>query len=97
MLTGEPIPIEKTAGSTVTGGTVNGTGTFVMEARRVGSATLLAQIVRLVSEAQRRARRFSGWPTWSAAWFVPIVILVAAITFVVWAVTALSRAPRMRW
>ena len=53
MVTGEPIPVEKVAASKVTGGTVNGTGTFVMEAQRVGSDTLLAQIVRLVSEAQR--------------------------------------------
>ena len=53
MVTGEPIPVEKTAGSKVTGGTVNGTGTFVMRAERVGADTLLAQIVRMVSEAQR--------------------------------------------
>ena len=53
MVTGEPIPVEKTPDAKVTGGTVNGTGTFVMEARRVGSDTLLAQIVRMVSEAQR--------------------------------------------
>ena len=53
MVTGEPIPVEKAPGATVTGGTVNGTGTFVMEAQRVGSDTLLAQIVRMVSEAQR--------------------------------------------
>ena len=85
MLTGEPIPIEKTAGSTVTGGTVNGTGTFVMEARRVGSATLLAQIVRLVSDAQRSRAPIQRLADMVAAWFVPIVILVAAITFVVWA------------
>ena len=53
MVTGEPIPVEKTAGTKVTGGTVNGTGTFVMRAERVGADTLLAQIVRMVSEAQR--------------------------------------------
>jgi Cu+-exporting ATPase len=53
MITGEPIPVEKTASAPVTGGSVNGTGTFVMEAQRVGSDTLLAQIVRMVGEAQR--------------------------------------------
>ena len=86
MLTGEPIPVEKTVGSTVTGGTVNGTGTFVMEAQRVGSATLLAQIVRLVSEAQRSRAPIQRLADTVAAWFVPIVIMVAATTFVVWAV-----------
>src|SRR5690606_14062338 len=53
MITGEPIPVEKEAGSPVTGGTINGTGTLIMEARRVGRDTLLARIVRMVSEAQR--------------------------------------------
>src|SRR5918993_5777988 len=86
MLTGEPIPVEKTVGSTVTGGTVNGTGTFVMQAQRVGSATLLAQIVRLVSEAQRSRAPIQRLADTVAAWFVPIVIMVAATTFVVWAV-----------
>ena len=86
MLTGEPIPVEKTVGSTVTGGTVNGTGTFVMEAQRVGSATLMAQIVRLVSEAQRSRAPIQRLADTVAAWFVPIVIMVAATTFVVWAV-----------
>ena len=62
MVTGEPIPVEKTAESTVTGGTVNGTGTVVMEARRVGSDTLLAQIVRMVSEAQRSRAPIQRWP-----------------------------------
>ena len=86
MLTGEPIPVEKAAGSTVTGGTVNGTGTFVMEAQRVGSATLLAQIVRLVSDAQRSRAPIQRLADTVAGWFVPLVILVAVITFVVWAV-----------
>ena len=86
MVTGEPIPVEKTATSTVTGGTVNGTGTFVMEAQRVGSDTLLAQIVRLVSEAQRSRAPIQRLADTVSGWFVPIVILVAVITFVVWAV-----------
>jgi Cu+-exporting ATPase len=85
MVTGEPIPVEKTAESMVTGGTVNGTGTFVMEARRVGSDTLLAQIVRMVSEAQRSRAPIQRLADTVSAWFVPIVIAVAVITFVVWA------------
>jgi Cu+-exporting ATPase len=84
MVTGEPIPVEKTAESTVTGGTVNGTGTFVMEARRVGSDTLLAQIVRMVSEAQRSRAPIQRLADTVSAWFVPIVIAVAVVTFVVW-------------
>ena len=84
MVTGEPIPVEKTAESTVTGGTVNGTGTFVMEARRVGSDTLLAQIVRMVSEAQRSRAPIQRLVDTVSAWFVPIVIAVSAVTFLVW-------------
>ena len=86
MVTGEPIPVEKTATSKVTGGTVNGTGTFVMEAQRVGSETLLAQIVRLVGEAQRSRAPIQRLADTVSGWFVPIVILVAVITFGVWAV-----------
>jgi Cu+-exporting ATPase len=84
MVTGEPIPVEKTADATVTGGTVNGTGTFVMEARRVGSDTLLAQIVRMVSEAQRSRAPIQRLADTVSGWFVPIVIAVAVVTFVVW-------------
>ena len=86
MVTGEPIPVEKTAPSKVTGGTVNGTGTFVMEAQRVGSDTLLAQIVRLVGEAQRSRAPIQRLADTVSGWFVPIVILVAVVTFIVWAV-----------
>ena len=82
MVTGEPIPVEKAAGSAVTGGTVNGTGTFVMEAQRVGSATLLARIVRLVSDAQRSRAPIQRLADAVAGWFVPIVILVAVVTFI---------------
>jgi Cu+-exporting ATPase len=85
MVTGEPIPVEKTKGSTVTGGTVNGTGAFVMEARRVGADTLLAQIVRMVGEAQRSRAPIQRLADTVSAWFVPIVIAVAVVTFVVWA------------
>jgi Cu+-exporting ATPase len=84
MVTGEPIPVEKTSGSTVTGGTVNGTGRFVMKAERVGADTLLAQIVRMVSEAQRSRAPIQRLADTVSAWFVPIVIAIAVITFIVW-------------
>jgi P-type Cu+ transporter len=84
MVTGEPIPVEKTPDARVTGGTVNGTGTFVMEAERVGSDTLLAQIVRMVSEAQRSRAPIQRLADVVSAWFVPIVIVVAVIAFVAW-------------
>jgi Cu+-exporting ATPase len=84
MVTGEPIPIEKATGSTVTGGTVNGTGAFVMDARRVGSDTLLAQIVRMVGEAQRSRAPIQRLADTVSGWFVPLVIVVAMATFIVW-------------
>jgi Cu+-exporting ATPase len=84
MVTGEPIPVEKSPGSRVTGGTVNATGQFVMRAERVGSDTLLAQIVRMVSEAQRSRAPIQRLADSVSAWFVPIVIIVAVVTFVVW-------------
>jgi Cu+-exporting ATPase len=84
MVTGEPIPAEKTRGAAVTGGTVNGTGTFVMEAQRVGSDTLLARIVRMVSDAQRSRAPIQRLADTVSAWFVPIVIGVALATYVVW-------------
>jgi len=86
MVTGEPIPVEKTAGGKVTGGTVNGTGGFVMKAERVGSDTLLAQIVRMVGEAQRSRAPIQRLADLVSAWFVPLVVLVAIITFIVWAI-----------
>jgi Cu+-exporting ATPase len=84
MVTGEPIPVEKVAGAPVTGGTVNGTGTFVMRAERVGRDTLLAQIVRMVSEAQRSRAPIQRLADTVSSWFVPIVIVVALATFAVW-------------
>ena len=84
MVTGEPIPVEKGPGSKVTGGTVNGTGSLVMRAERVGEATLLAQIVRMVSEAQRSRAPIQRVADKVAAWFVPAVIAVAVVTFIVW-------------
>jgi Cu+-exporting ATPase len=86
MVTGEPIPVEKNKGDTVTGGTVNGTGSFTMQAQRVGSETLLAQIVRLVSEAQRSRAPIQRVADTVSSYFVPAVIVAAVITFVVWAV-----------
>jgi Cu+-exporting ATPase len=84
MVTGEPIPVEKAGQSHVTGGTVNGTGTFVMEARAVGADTLLAQIVRMVSEAQRSRAPIQRLADTVSSWFVPVVIVVAVVTFLVW-------------
>jgi Cu+-exporting ATPase len=84
MVTGESIPVEKVVGAAVTGGTVNGTGAFVMEARRVGGDTLLAQIVRMVSEAQRSRAPIQRLADTVSAWFVPIVVAVAVVTFIVW-------------
>ncbi len=86
MVTGEPIPVEKAVESKVTGGTVNGTGSFVMTAERIGADTLLAQIVRMVSEAQRSRAPIQRLADTVSGWFVPIVILVAMITFGVWAI-----------
>ena len=85
MVTGEPIPVEKAVESKVTGGTVNGTGSFIMIAERVGTDTLLAQIVRMVSEAQRSRAPIQRLADTVSGRFVPIVILVAFITFGVWA------------
>jgi Cu+-exporting ATPase len=86
MVTGEPIPVEKTAGDRVTGGTVNGTGALVVEAQRVGADTLLAQIVRMVSEAQRSRAPIQRLADSVAAWFVPAVIVVAVATFIAWSI-----------
>src|SRR5512145_355382 len=86
MLTGEPVPIEKVPGSAVSGGTINGNGSFVMRATRVGQDTLLAQIVRMVSEAQRSRAPIQRLADVVASWFVPAVVLVAVLTAVMWAV-----------
>jgi Cu+-exporting ATPase len=93
LMTGEPIPVEKTEGSRVTGGTVNGTGTFVMHAERVGSETLLAQIVRMVSEAQRSRAPVQKLADRVAGYFVPAVVVIAVLTFIIWAV--FGPAPKM--
>jgi Cu+-exporting ATPase len=85
MVTGEPIPIEKLAGSRVTGSTVNQAGGFVMKVERVGADTLLAQIVRMVSEAQRTRAPIQRLADVAASYFVPGVVLAAIATFIVWA------------
>ena len=84
MLTGEPVPVEKASGDTVTGATVNGTGGFLMRAERVGQETMLAQIVRMVSEAQRSRAPIQALADIVSGWFVPGVITVAVLTFAVW-------------
>ena len=84
MITGEPLPVEKTVGDTVTGGTVNGPGSFIMRARRVGRDTLLGQIVNMVAEAQRSRAPIQGLVDTVAGIFVPVVLAVSALTFVLW-------------
>jgi len=84
MLTGEPMPVEKVIVDGVSGGTVNGTGSFVMRAVRVGSDTLLARIVRMVGEAQRSRAPIQRLADVVASWFVPIVLLAAVVTFGIW-------------
>jgi Cu+-exporting ATPase len=86
MVTGEPLPVEKTAGMPVTGGTVNGTGTIVVRAKGVGGDTVVAQIVRMVSEAQRSRAPIQRLADTVSGWFVPIVLATATLAFVTWAV-----------
>lgn len=85
MVTGEPIPLEKAEGARVTGGTINGTGTLIMEAARVGADTLLSQIVKMVSEAQRTKAPIQRLADKIASYFVPAVLTVSALTFLAWA------------
>ena len=93
MVTGEPIPVEKSAGAQVIGATVNGTGGFIMRAERVGGETLLAQIVRMVGEAQRSRAPIQRLADVVASYFVPAVVAAAALTFVVWSL--FGPEPRM--
>src|SRR5579864_5661488 len=86
MISGEPIPVEKIKGERVTGATVNGTGSLVMRADRVGSETLLAQIIRMVSEAQRSRAPIQKLADVVAGYFVPVVVGISVLTFVIWAV-----------
>jgi Cu+-exporting ATPase len=86
MVTGEPIPVAKKPGDRVIGATINGTGGFIMRAERVGADTLLAQIVRMVSEAQRSRAPIQRVVDVVASYFVPAVVLSAVVTFIVWAI-----------
>ena len=93
MVTGESLPMEKAAGARVIGGTVNRNGSFVMRAQKLGSETLLAQIVRMVAEAQRSRAPIQALADKVSGYFVPAVIGVAILTFTVWA--AFGPEPRL--
>ena len=95
MITGEPVPVEKVRGSRLTGATVNGTGSLMMRAERVGSETLLAQIVRMVSEAQRTRAPIQRLADTVSAYFVPAVVLIAVLTFIAWAL--MGPEPRLAY
>lgn len=86
MVTGEPVPVAKAVGAKVTAGTLNQTGGFVMRAEKVGADTLLAQIVHMVAAAQRSRAPIQRMADRVAGWFVPVVVLVAALTFIAWLV-----------
>lgn len=93
MVSGEPIPVEKSATDALTGGTVNGTGTFLMEAKRVGSETLLSQIVKMVGEAQRSRAPIQRLADVISSYFVPAVVLIAIVSFLGWG----FYGPEPRW
>ena len=95
MITGESMPVQKTTADKVIGGTVNQTGTFLMEAERVGSETVLARIVEMVAQAQRSRAPIQGLADKVSAWFVPAVIMIAVITFIVW--TGFGTEPRFAY
>ena len=86
MITGEPVPVEKTPGDPVTGATINGTGSLVIEATRVGTDTMLAQIVQMVANAQRSRAPIQKYVDKVSGFFVPVVMVIAALSFVAWAV-----------
>jgi len=93
MLTGESIPVEKSPGDRVIGATINGTGSLIMKAERVGADTLLAQIVRMVAEAQRSRAPIQKLADLVAGWFVPVVVTASIVTFIIWALV--GPEPRM--
>jgi Cu+-exporting ATPase len=95
MVTGEPIPVEKNPGDKVIGATVNGTGSLIMEAQRVGADTLLSQIVQMVAQAQRSRAPIQKLVDLVAGYFVPVVVAIALITFIVWAL--FGPAPAMAY
>ena len=84
LVTGEPVPVEKTAGDSVIAGTVNGTGSFTLRAQHVGNETLLSQIIHMVSEAQRSRAPIQRVADVVASWFVPIVVSISVVTFFAW-------------
>ena len=92
MVTGEPLPVEKAKGDRLIGSTINNTGSVVMQAERVGSDTLLAQIVQMVAQAQRSRAPIQRLADKVSAWFVPTVIVIAIVTFIVWSI--IGPAPR---
>ncbi len=96
MITGEPVPVQKHTGAQVIGGTVNQTGSFLMEAEKVGEDTVLSQIVNMVADAQRSRAPIQKVADVVAAYFVPAVVLVAIVTFVVWAVLR-PKEPALAW
>ena len=95
LVTGEPIPVEKQANDRVVGGTVNGTGSFIMRAEKVGADTLLSQIVQMVAQAQRSRAPIQRLADRVSAWFVPTVVVIAVATFVTWAIV--GPQPRMAY
>jgi P-type Cu+ transporter len=95
MVTGESLPIEKTTGDVVIGGTINGTGAFIMRADKVGRDTMLARIVQLVAQAQRSRAPSQRLADSVARWFVPLVLTVASLAFLVW--MAVGPAPRLSY
>lgn len=95
MLTGEPVPVVKQAGDELTGGTLNGDGGLIFEANRIGAETRLSQIVELVSSAQRSRAPIQALADKVAAWFVPLVVVIAIVSFVVWALV--GPEPRMTY
>jgi len=90
MISGEPVPVEKTVGSKVIGGTVNSTGALQMRAERVGSGTLLAQIVQMVAAAQRSRAPTQRLADTVAGWFVPVVVLISVVTFIAWSLSGID-------
>ncbi|MDH3239909.1 MAG: copper-translocating P-type ATPase [Alphaproteobacteria bacterium] len=86
MVTGESIPVEKENGDKVIGGTLNGTGGFIMEAQRIGAETVLAQIVQMVAEAQRSRAPIQGLVDVVSGYFVPVVVAIAIVAFIVWSI-----------
>lgn len=86
MISGEPIPVEKAAGDSVISGTINGNKTFVMVAEKVGSETLLSQIIEMVNTASRSRAPIQKLADRISGYFVPVVVAVSVITFIIWAI-----------